>query len=74
MSYVADRNDIKRRWDEFWQASGKLGEVLSDAKYNSTFNHGQALQCGYLEACLVAYRYKLWKEISEVLEDEDEDE
>ena len=72
MSYVADRNDIKERWDEFWLASKKLGEVLKDAQYNSTFTEGQALQCGYLDAQLRADRYKIWKEINEVLEGEDE--
>lgn len=72
MSYVADRNDIKERWDDFWRASGKLGEVLKDAQYNSTFTERQALQCGYLDSQLRADRYKIWKEINEVLEDEDE--
>lgn len=72
MSYVADRNDIKERWDEFWRSSEKLGEVLKDAEYNSTFTHRQVLQCRYLEAYLVSDRYKIWKEINEVLESEDE--
>lgn len=43
MSYVADRNDIKEKWDEFWRASEKLGEVLKDAEYNSTFTQRQVL-------------------------------
>lgn len=71
MSYVADRNDIKERWDEFHRASEKLGEVLKDAEYNSTFTQRQVLQCGYLEAQLKADRYKIWEEINEVLEDEE---
>lgn len=72
MSYVADRNDIKEKWDEFSRAAKKLGEVLKDATYNSTFTKREKLLCGYVEACLVADRYKIWKEINEVLEGEDE--
>ena len=72
MSYVANRNDIKDRWDEFYRASEKLGEVLKDAEYNSAFTQRQVLQCGYLEAQLKADRYKIWEDINEVLEGEDE--
>lgn len=72
MSYVATRNDIKESWDEFCRASEELGKVVLDAKYNSTFTQTQVLQCSYLDAQLQADRYKLLKEIKEVLEDEDE--
>lgn len=72
MSSFADRDDIKERWDEFYRASEKLGEVLKDAEYNSTFTQRQVLQCGYLEAQLKADRYKIWEEINEVLEGEDD--
>lgn len=72
MSYVANRNDIKEKWDEFSRAAKELGEVLKDAKYNTTFTQREALLLGYIEACLVADRYKMWKEINEVLEGEDE--
>lgn len=72
MSYVANRNDIKERWDEFYQASEELREVLEDAKYNSTFTPKQLLQCGYLEAHLKADRYKIWETISEVLKGKDD--
>lgn len=72
MSYVANRNDIKERWDEFYQASEELREVLEDAKYNSTFTLKQVLQCEYLEAQLKADRYKIWVTISEVLKGKDD--
>ena len=72
MSYVANRNDIKERWDEFCRASEELGKVLLDAKYNSTFTQRQVLQCSYLDAQLQADRYKILEEITEVLEGEDE--
>lgn len=41
MSYVPNRNDIKEKWDEFWRASERLGEVLKCAELNSTFTHRQ---------------------------------
>ena len=71
MSYVADRNDIKEKWKEFWRASQELSGVLLDSKYNSTFTQRQVQQCNYLDAQLRADRYKIWEEIIEVLEGEE---
>ena len=72
MSYVSNRNDIKEKWDEFWRASERLGEVLKCAELNSTFTQRQVLQCRYLEAQLKADRHKIWEDINDVLEGEDD--
>lgn len=73
MSYVATRQDISEAWEKFYLASEELGNVLKDATCNAAFTQRQTWIMQYLEAQLKADRFKIEKDVNEVLKVEEEE-
>ena len=67
MSYVAEAEDISKAYEEYWQASERLSNILYSAKDNAQFSVDQVLTCMQLSAQLTADKYKIERDIKELL-------
>lgn len=67
MSYVAEAEDISKAYEEYWQASERLSNILYSAKDNAQFSVDQVLTCMQLGAQLTADKYKIERDIKELL-------
>lgn len=67
MSYVAEIEDINKAYEEYWQASERLSNILYSAKDNVKFSVDQVLTCMQLGAQLAADKYKIERDIKELL-------
>ena len=67
MSYVAEIEDISKAYEEYREASEQLSSTLYSAKDNAQFSVDQVLTCMQLGAQLTADKYKIERDIKELL-------